>query len=243
MIYVFDSSVGKVREENQDCCDAFMLGDAVFAVVADGMGGAVGGSTASKITVECVRKMIADEYKENMSDAKLISLLTSCCNYANAQVYEYSQKNKELDGMGTTIVLSAVRKGKALIANVADSRAYFVGDGEAKQITKDQSYVQYLVDKGEISEMEAKNHPRRNVIMQALGTEQTIKPDIYEFKYDGQSVLLCSDGLSNKVLGTDIAKVIEDSSLLPQQKVEKLIHMANDAGGEDNISAVLIMKK
>lgn len=243
MIYVFDSNVGKVREENQDCCDAFMLGDTVFAVVADGMGGAKGGSTASKITVECVRKTIKDEYEENVSNAKLVSLLTSCCNYANSQVYEYSLKNKELDGMGTTIVLAAIRNDKAVVANVGDSRAYFIENGEAKQITKDQSYVQYLVDKGEISEMEAKNHPKRNVIMQALGTEQTIKPDIYEFKYDGQSVLLCSDGLSNKVLGTDIAKVVEDEALLPQQKVEKLIHMANDAGGEDNISAVLIMKE
>ncbi len=242
MISAFESDIGRIRGENQDFCYSFSLQGALFAIVADGMGGANGGAVASKIAVEAVKKTIEQDYKASMSKASLIDMLTTSARVANAEVLDYAAKYASLDGMGTTLVLAAVRGDKAVILNIGDSRAYFVFDDELRQITKDQSYVQHLIDKGEISEKEAKNHPKKNVIMQAVGAGDAVLPDIYEIDYSGETILLCSDGLYNKVCADDIIKVINDKSLSPKDSVKKLIHMANDAGGEDNISAVLICK-
>lgn len=242
MISAFESDIGRIRGENQDFCYSFSLKGALFAIVADGMGGANGGAVASKIAVEAVKKTIEQDYKASMSKASLIDMLTTSARVANAEVLDYAAKYASLDGMGTTLVLAAVRGDKAVILNIGDSRAYFVFDDELRQITKDQSYVQHLIDKGEISEKEAKNHPKKNVIMQAVGAGDAVLPDIYEIDYSGETILLCSDGLYNKVCADDIIKVINDKSLSPKDSVKKLIHMANDAGGEDNISAVLICK-
>lgn len=240
MISAFESDIGRIRGENQDFCYSFSLKDALFAIVADGMGGANGGGVASKIAVEAVKKTIEQDYRASMSKASLIDVLSTSIRVANAEVLDYAAKYASLDGMGTTLVLAAVRGDKAVILNIGDSRAYFVFEKELRQITKDQSYVQHLIDKGEISEKEAKNHPKKNVIMQAVGTDDVVCPDIYEIDYNGETILLCSDGLYNKVCADDIIKVINDKSLSPNESVKKLIHMANDAGGEDNISAVLI---
>lgn len=241
MVSAFESDIGRIRGENQDFCCSFSLKDALFGVVADGMGGANGGAVASKIAVEAVQKTIEQNYDESMSAGALVELCNTCLRVANADVLRYASKNASLEGMGTTMVLAAVRKERAVILNVGDSRAYFVFDNELKQITKDQSYVQHLIDTGKISEAEAKNHPKKNVIMQALGASQAVLPDVYELSYSGETLLLCSDGLYNKVCDKDIIKAVNDKSLSPKERVKKLIHMANDAGGEDNISAVLIM--
>ena len=243
MISVFESDIGRIREENQDCCWAFSLNDTMFGVVADGMGGHRGGSAASEIAVENVKKIIEQEYKENMTQGALVSLLSSCCTSANNEILNRAQKEKELDGMGTTMVLAAVRKNRVTILNVGDSRAYLVQGDELKQITKDQSFVQLLVDRGEISESEAQNHPQKNVIMQAVGVSDRISPDIYELDYNGECLILCSDGLSNKLSAQDIVKVVNDETKSANEKLEALIHIANEAGGEDNISVVLIMDK
>jgi len=242
MISAFESDIGRIRGENQDFCYSFSLKNALFAIVADGMGGANGGSVASKIAVEAVKKTIEKDYEASMSKGALVDMLITSVRTANIEVLEYAAKHDSLEGMGTTLVLAAVRSDKAVILNIGDSRAYFVFDNELRQVTKDQSYVQHLVDKGEISAEEAKNHPKKNVIMQAVGTGDAICPDIYEIDYNGETILLCSDGLYNKVGADDIIKTVNDESLSPKDRVKELIHMANDAGGEDNISAVLICK-
>ncbi len=241
MISAFESDIGRIRGENQDFCYSFSLKGALFAIVADGMGGSNGGAVASKIAVEAVKKTIEQNYEASMSKASLVDMLTTGARVANADVLDYASKYSSLDGMGTTLVVAAVRTDKAVILNIGDSRAYFVFNDRIEQITKDQSYVQQLVDKGQISAEEAKNHPKKNMILQAVGAEEAVFPDIYEIDYSGETILLCSDGLYNKVCADDIIRVVNDESLSPKDSVKKLIHIANDAGGEDNISAVLIM--
>lgn len=240
MIFALKTDVGQVRSENQDSCDAFEYKDAVFALVADGMGGHNGGSIASKIATDAARRLVEEQYEEDMSDTKLTDLLKSCITAANMEILERSLREKELEGMGTTMVLAALRGDKAIILNVGDSRAYIVNEDKIKQITKDQSYVQYLVDKGEISESEAEVHPQKNVIMQAVGVGAQVRADVYEIDCAGRWLLLCSDGLSGKVDGEDMKIIISDKDKTPEEKTEKLVKMANDAGGEDNITAVLI---
>lgn len=239
MIFASGSDVGQLREENQDCCDVFQIGSACFCVVADGMGGYKGGSIASRIAVRCVRKLVEEEYKDSMSESSLLALLNSCFVLANSEILQRSIKDVELSGMGTTMVLAAVRKKRVLVLNIGDSRAYWFCGGEIRQITKDQSYVQHLVDLGEITQEEAKHHPQKNIIMQAVGVSTAVSPDVYMLDCPDGTLLLCSDGLSNMVEDDEIAKVIGDTAALPQ-KLEKLIALANEAGGRDNISAVLL---
>lgn len=239
MVFAIGSDVGQLREENQDCCDAFRVGDAYFCVVADGMGGYKGGSIASRIAVDCVRRLVEEEYKETMSESSLLALLNSCFVLANSEILQRSIKDVELSGMGTTMVLAAVRKKRLLVLNIGDSRAYLIKDDGIEQITKDQSYVQHLVDLGEITEEEAKRHPQKNIIMQAVGVSTAVAPDVYPLAYPDGTLLLCSDGLSNMVEDGEIAQVVNSSAELPQ-KLEKLISLANEAGGRDNITAVLL---
>lgn len=238
MIFACGSDIGKVRNENQDSCDAFEYKDAVFLIVADGMGGHKGGQTASALAVKCVREMIEQEYEKNISESVLISLLNSCYVSANMEILQRSLKDEELSGMGTTLVVAALRADGAVVLNVGDSRAYIATDTDIKVLTKDQSYVQYLVDKGEISEQEAVNHPQKNIIMQAVGVSTEVVPDVYTTECGGKMVLLCSDGLSNKLSGGDMMKILCEKIPI-HAKVDKMIQEANDAGGEDNITAAL----
>lgn len=239
MEFICMSDVGRCRRENQDSCDAFEKDGALFVIVADGMGGMNGGSIASKMAVETARAMIEEQYKPTFSESEIVSLLNSCAVSANADIYNAAQKSEELFGMGTTLVAAVVRDKRLIILNVGDSRAYSLKDGSLIQLTKDQSYVQYLIDKGEISEAEAINHPQKNVIMQAIGSETNIKCDIYESEYDEEPLLFCSDGLSNKVTKEEIISILAGKESV-EKKASLLIEKANAAGGEDNITVVLV---
>lgn len=238
MNLVCRSDTGKMRGENQDSCDAFIYKDAAFLIVADGMGGHNGGQTASRLAAECVRGMIESEYERAMSESVLTSLLNSCCKLANSEIWQKSLKDEKLSGMGTTLVIAAVTDKRVTVLNVGDSRAYLVSQKGAEALTKDQSYVQHLVDTGEISEQEAQNHPQKNIIMQAVGSSADIFPDINTCAYNGETILLCSDGLSNKVSRECMEEILSKDIPLTE-KAERLIQMANDAGGEDNITVVL----
>lgn len=238
MIFAVKTDVGRLRSENQDCCEAFEYKNALFALVADGMGGYSGGQIASGIAKSVATELIKKEYDEGMSDASLTELMKSCFNAANAEILERAYK-EGLEGMGTTMVLAAVRNGSALVLNVGDSRAYIASGGELKQLTKDQSYVQSLVDAGKISASEAKSHPQKNIIMQAVGTAERVRPDVYEAECRQGYILLCSDGLSGKVSEEKMRQIIY-TDVAVDQKTEMLIDEANSAGGEDNITVSLI---
>ena len=220
------TDIGLVRATNQD--NFYIDKDAKWAVVADGMGGHNGGETASYMTVE--------EIKKSMQQG--VGLKESVEN-ANALVYRAAMENKDLMGMGTTVVLCEMLGSTANIAYVGDSRAYLYHKGDLKQITKDHSIVQQLIDSGTISEEQAKYHPQRNLITRAVGTEKQILVDrVSTDVASGDYILICSDGLSSYVDEDVIADILANTKT--SDVASKLIELANDSGGKDNVTVVVI---
>lgn len=220
------TDIGLVRETNQD--NFYIDTAGKWAVVADGMGGHNGGETASAMAVE--------EIKKSMSQG--VGLKESISN-ANTLVYKKSIDNPQLMGMGTTVVLCEVLGGRVNIAHVGDSRAYLYKDHKLKQITKDHSIVQQLIDSGTITQEQARFHPQRNLITRAVGTEKNILVDYDTLDFgEKDCILICSDGLSSYVDEKDILDILENTK--SREAVDKLIVAANECGGKDNITVVLI---
>lgn len=230
---------GKVRNSNQD---AFFAGeissDTVFAVVCDGMGGANAGNIASEIAVKCISEYILKSYRENMPYDELEKNVKSAVVSANIEVFDKASKNEELKGMGTTAVVAVVKGDTAVIAHVGDSRIYLVND-KLTQLTRDHSIVQTLVETGKITPEDAKFHPRKNVITRALGAESEVIVDteVLELK-SGETLLLCTDGLTNFVREEDILKTFKDKAIADVP--ESLVQLANLGGGGDNITVVTL---
>ena len=235
--FVGQSHIGKVRSDNQDSFDYGELSaNCGFAVVCDGMGGAKGGSVASSVAVNTIASIIRAEYRDNMDDDDITSMLVRSCEAANAEVYHRAGRDPDLQGMGTTAVIAFIIKGKAHILHVGDSRAYHIKKSTVTQITSDHSVVQQLVDSGEISVEDAKNHPQKNIITRAVGIDGYLSFDYDTVKLEkGGTLLLCTDGLTNMVTDKQIGKIINES-----KDASKLIDAALSGGGSDNITAVLV---
>lgn len=230
------TDVGKNRVTNQDYvyCRADAVGNLpnVF-IVADGMGGHKAGDVASVTAVETVLDSIKVSRK-----ADVISIIDEAVHVANATLYEKSHTNEEWAGMGTTLVFATVYNDMLYVANVGDSRLYLIND-EIVQITRDHSYVEEMISIGELDKSEARTHSKKNIITRAIGVEPKTSADFFEVQYEkGNKILMCSDGLSNMVEDKDILRIVNESSDL-EDAVRKLIDMANENGGKDNI-AVLI---
>ena len=225
------SHKGMVREQNED---SYAVGDN-FAVVADGMGGHKKGEVASKTAVEII--------SENFSDYKggeLEFLLRESIKKANKEILELSQKNTAMTGMGTTVVACTWDETKVYIANVGDSRCYLVRNGEIKQISVDHSYVQQLVEEGKITSDEAKNRKDKNLLVKAVGCDVEVEPDMFTISKEKDDVIiLCSDGLHNLISDDDILAILKANEEL-QSATERLILVANENGGYDNITVVAI---
>ena len=220
------TDIGLVRATNQD--KFYIDKSAKWAVVADGMGGHNGGETASALTVE--------EIKKSMLQG--VGIKESIIN-ANALVYKAAVETPDLLGMGTTVVLCEILGSTANIAYVGDSRAYIYSGGVLKQITKDHSIVQQLIDCGTITEEQAKYHPQRNLITRAVGTEKNIIVDCVSQELSANDyILICSDGLSSYVEESEITDILANTKT--SEVAEKLIGAANRSGGKDNITVVLI---
>ena len=236
--HISKSVVGLVRSANEDFIGDFITKDnlRVF-VVCDGMGGHVGGAKASQTAVNS----ISEYFNGNPSGIVQVAL-KEAIEFANIQIYGEAQTNPSLSGMGTTCVVLAEKDGLLYLAHVGDSRCYIFSDNKLYRITKDHSYVQTLVDKGEISDAEMESHPRKNELTKALGISDSIEvevvPDPIKAK-KSDKFLLCSDGLTGLVTDKTIAKTIRDNSDL-NSCVNKLIKLAEDGGGHDNISTDLI---
>ena len=231
--------IGLVRENNQDAMEYGTLSDtAQYAVVCDGMGGANGGNIASKIAVEVIGSRIRDAYRENADPGSPELLLTSAMATANVGVFDRAQKDEELSGMGTTVVAVITCGHTAYISHVGDSRLYLYRDGVLTQITRDHSVVQELIESGQITEEEARSHPRKNYITRALGvvSEEYGEYDELELA-DGDRLLLCTDGLTNEVLTDEIGNIL---SLPAEEAAQTLVRSALDGGGMDNITVVLM---
>ena len=236
------TSTGQVRENNEDNIHLWVQDDCVLAIVADGMGGAAAGEIASAMAIEAVLREVSDALStdEPPSEDGFASAVKKATATANAEIHGYALEHPEFRGMGTTATVAGVLADNVYLAQVGDSRAYLVRDGVAQQITKDQSLMQKLVEAGELTEEEAEQSERRNIILQALGPEPTIKFDLtHQQLRRGDLLVLCSDGLSGQVKGDEIARIVTEEKDLTAA-CKRLIDRANENGGPDNITVIVV---
>ena len=231
------TDVGKVRKINEDSYIYFSCDKYSYAMVADGMGGHLAGEVASKMAVDIVSEYIQEHITDDLDHFQVKEILNRAFLTANNQIYDYSCENESVMGMGTTATLCLIRDRFLIYAHIGDSRAYMIDD-KAEQITRDHSYVQELVKLGQITPEEAKTHPRRNYITRAMGVEKDVRADLGIKTYNGEKVLICSDGLHGKVEDWELYKNAVE--LTTQSCVEELVRLANDRGGEDNITVVVM---
>ena len=237
--FSYRTDIGKVRVSNED--QAIALTNAsgnVLLVVCDGMGGQNKGDLASSLAVHTImtsfksRKGFMNAYFGKMWVSKAI-------REANKSIYEQSQSNPNYRGMGTTVTLLLIIKDVAILGHVGDSRCYFLKNHhDLVQMSEDQTYVNYLLRTGQITAEEALTHPKRHVLMNALGIYPSASVDIKTFPYLNEEVLLCSDGLYNNVPFDNIAAIVKGNDTI-EQKVNELIAIGNKNGGSDNIAVVL----
>ena len=236
--FAFHTDVGKVRISNEDqACALVNAYGTVLLVVCDGMGGQNKGDYASALAVSYV----VDEFKKVnrfLSPLHVYYWLTQTCRSANSQIYSESIRNPLYQGMGTTLSIAIIRKKKLFTAQVGDSRIYSLKNKELTQLTEDQTYVGYLYRTGQISKEEMATHPKRHMLMNALGVYPTLNIDIKIRKYENETMLLCSDGLYNNASETTISSVLANKDS-PEEKVNELISIANNNGGSDNIAVVI----
>lgn len=235
------SDIGKVREMNQDSFFISNPTDEVqLFIVADGMGGYKGGEIASKLAVETSKNYIINNFKNIEHDKEsILNLIKSAIEYANMVVFEKSKEVPELENMGTTIDICLVIPNKVYIGHVGDSRVYRKRKDFFRKLTTDHSYVQKLVSDGTITKEEAYNHPKKNMLIKALGCSSFVEPDVTVKGFLKDDILLmCSDGLTNMLKDDEIVKIINDN---PNEACNKLIDAANNNGGYDNITAVIIL--
>lgn len=240
---VFGNSVtGIIRSNNEDSIYICNENDIIknLYIVADGMGGHNGGEIASKSAIEFFLQYVNKYADEKEISEGLSDLLVGGITYCNKEVYQKSIENDDLNGMGTTFTCAAIANSKVTIAHVGDSRVYLHRKNTLVQLTKDHSYVMEMVKQGKITLDEAATHPKRNVITRAIGSEATVEADIFVENLEKDDILLiCTDGLYSMVKDDKISEIIEEKKEL-QDILNRLISEANDNGGRDNISAIII---
>ena len=235
------TDVGLVRSSNQDGFQAGLLNDGTvaWAVVCDGMGGASGGNIASQTALESMVEDIQNNFRTDMSANSLMLLLKTAVFNANTKVYEKAKGNPALSGMGTTVVAAILRDESLYLAHVGDSRAYLINSDKIRQVTKDHSVVQNMIEQGRLSEKQARSHPDKNIITRALGVEDKVDVDYTELDLEpGDRLLLCTDGLTNMVEDKEIFSLFRKHT--GDSLAEELIGQANLNGGNDNSTVVII---
>ena len=242
MNYYYITDPGKVRERNEDSVSIVENGaKEKLLIVADGMGGHKDGEVASKIALN----LICDRFKSISSLGNkeyAINWIQSTVSEANVEIFKYVAEHPESQGMGTTIVLSVLTPSYLLIGNIGDSSGYIYKNKKLHKITVDHTLVNLLLKSGELTEEEAKNHPKKNVLMKALGSSTNIDMDIFNVELNIDGIFLCSDGLTNMLDDNQIAKVLSEESDI-EEKLEKLVFKANNRGGNDNISIAYLVKE
>ncbi|BCZ48081.1 protein phosphatase [Clostridium gelidum] len=229
------SDVGLKRTLNEDFASYLEKEEFKIYVVADGMGGHNAGEVASQMAAE----RIVSYVNENFSSCILENLINEAIKKVNRDIFNFSNTNEILSGMGTTVTACLITGNFIHVANVGDSCCLGIKNNEIRKITKDHSLVQELVDSGDISEKEAENHPKKNIITRALGTSSTVNVDVFELdnnEYD--EYLLCSDGLINELTKEEILQVVTEERDYVNS-ANKLVHLAKEKGGRDNITVLL----
>lgn len=234
------TDIGLVRKENQDSSAYSVISsDCVWAVVCDGMGGANGGKTASSTAVNYISECIGREYRDDMDDEALSELLINAVDEASLKIYKLAMEDYDLAGMGTTCDLVFVRGSVAHVVHVGDSRTYSIRNGRILQITEDHSLVQEMVRRGELTPDQAMNHPNKNLITRALGISHDVHIDYIEAEFSqGDTLLICSDGLSNYVSKADMVRTVEENE--GELMIDTLVEIAKRHGGHDNITVTVI---
>lgn len=232
------TDVGKKRLLNEDsvCVREEHVGALQnFFMVADGMGGHKAGDRASSEAVEVMIKAIEES---QVQDPKMV--LENALEAANRQVFQDAEGSEELEGMGTTVVAATIQDNQLYAMNVGDSRLYLMSDGEIRQITIDHSLVEEMVRKGVLTKERARNHPKKNIITRAVGVTATVEPDFFVVNLKpGDKILMCSDGLSNMLEDEELLRITSLEGT-PEEKARMMVEKANDNGGKDNISVILI---
>ena len=234
------TDIGSRREVNQDY--VYCNDDAVgllpnLYIVADGMGGHKAGDFASRYSVSEFEK----ELKEQKART-IIGSMEGAIRQVNEKLLKEAAAEPEYEGMGTTFVAACIHEGTLFVLNIGDSRLYLIHEkGTIRQITQDHSLVEEKIQRGEIDRKDAKNHPEKNVITRALGAMEQVVPDFFEVELEpGDYVLLCSDGLTNMVEDVNMKEIVLSQDTTLEEKAGKLIDLANENGGRDNISLVLV---
>lgn len=237
------TDIGQVRSSNQDAFSyGFLCDGSAWVAVCDGMGGANGGNVASETAVRVISEYLTDMYKPEDREGIIKSILFSAVDDANTEVFDIANENPELMGMGTTAVVGIVADDTVHLVYVGDSRAYLVDKDRAIQITKDHSVVQSLIDQGRLTEEEAKTDSRRSIITRAIGVDSSVQADYCCCKLNqGQYLLLCSDGLSNYLSGENMSEILFSEET--KNPANELVCKANENGGGDNITVILLHKE
>lgn len=236
--YATKSDIGRVRIANEDEVLALKNSNKdILLAVADGMGGHRKGDYASKKTVEMLEEAFNKKEKFfSIIDARFWLIKT--IKKINKTIFDIQDKNEAYKGMGTTLCLVLIYKNKILVLNAGDSRCYILKKEILYQVTEDQTYVNYLLKSGQITKKEALTHPKRHHLINAIGLFPSSAFDLDLYKYEGESIFICSDGLYNNVSFKDIETNLNTTNS-PSEKVESLINLGNYNGGSDNISCVL----
>lgn len=242
MEFSYLTDPGKVRDHNEDSVTIVKNENGeILLAVADGMGGHKGGEIASSIAITHIGKRFMESSSVGTKE-DAINFIKEIVSEANMLLYKYTEENPESEGMGTTIVMALLTKDFLLYGNIGDSSGYAIKKGKMYKITNDHTLVNLLVKSGELTEEAAKNHPRKNVLMRALGANMTVEMDVFDVERDVEGIFLCSDGLTNMLEDEQINLVL-NSELSIDDKLQKLINKANNRGGTDNISVAYLKKE
>ena len=237
------TDTGRVREHNEDSVTILKnLNGEYLAVVADGMGGHRKGEVASALTVAHLGKRFTESASiGTISDA--VNWLSDNINEINSEILDYDKKNENSKGLGTTVVAAIITKEFLIFANLGDSSGYVVKNKKLHRVTKPHTLVNLLVDAGDLTEEQAKNHPKKNVLMKALEEAEKAEPDIFDVDNGSEEIFLCSDGLTSMLNDEQIEKVLLEDNLSVEEKVVKLIKKCNARGGTDNISIAYLVRE
>lgn len=231
------TDIGHHRKNNEDNFFVYRNERLTGGMVADGMGGHSAGETASKMAVDIIKNHIICNYDPKMDYMEVAEMIRTAFFVANREIYIKSQE-EEFNGMGTTATLAMVYDNKLIVVHIGDSRCYVLDKNGLRQLTNDHSYVGELLRCGQITELDAKYHPQKNLITRALGAENIPKLDISIETYNKDAVILCTDGLSNMISDSQITEIIRENEKL-DAAVEKMVELANKKGGNDNITIIV----
>jgi len=234
------TDAGKVRSHNEDSVTILKnTNNEYLLIVADGMGGHRAGEVASSMAVAHLGKRFTNGASVG-SKLDAVNWLNDNVNEINKNILEYAKQHEDSTGLGTTLVIALLTSQFLIFGNIGDSSGYVIKNQKLHKVTKDHTLVNLLVQAGDITEEEAKSHPKKNVLMKALGAGEKVEMDIFDVDINIEGILLCSDGLTNMLSDEQIERVLNDEVLEIEDKIIKIIRKCNARGGTDNISVAYL---